>query len=81
VGIPQSTGENVVVERKQIETILENSSLRTLYIDRIFARKDLSRLSDPRVRELVTAAIGLHEQLAPELLAAANASKHQVEAS
>jgi hypothetical protein len=81
VGIPQSTGENVVVEPKQIETILENSSLRTLYIDRIFARKDLSRLSDPRVRELVTAAIGLHEQLAPELLAAANASKHQVEAS
>jgi hypothetical protein len=81
VGIPETTRENAPADRKQIDTILEDSSLRTLYIDRIITRKDLSRLRDPRVRELVTAAIGLHEQLAPELLAAANASKHQAEAS
>ena len=81
VGISETTAEHAGADRKQIETILEYSSLRTLYIDRIIARKDLSRLSDPRVRELVTAAIGLHEQLAPELLAAANVSKHQAEVS
>jgi hypothetical protein len=81
VGIPETTGENATADPTQIESILEHPSLRTLYIDRIMARKDFSRLSDPRVRELVTAAIGLHGELAPDLLAAANASNNQAEGS
>ena len=76
---PEMMGENATADPTQIESILEHPSLRTLYIDRIMARKDFSRLSDPRVRELVTAAIGLHEELAPDLLAAVNASNNQAE--
>jgi hypothetical protein len=74
VGVPEATREDAPADPKRIKLILEHPSLRTLYVDRIIARKDLSRLSDPRVRELVTAAIGLHEELAPDFLAAANAS-------
>jgi MoxR-vWA-beta-propeller ternary system domain bpX4 len=80
VGIPDATGKNAPSDPKQIDSILEHPSLRTLYVDRIMARKDLSRLSDPRVREGVTAAIGFHEELAPDLLAAA-ASNNQAEGS
>jgi hypothetical protein len=80
VGMPEATRENVSADPKRIDSILEHPSLRTLYVDRIIARNDLSRLNDPRVRELVFAAIGLHEELAPELLAAANASNNQTEA-
>jgi hypothetical protein len=81
VGMPEPIEENVPARPKDIQAILAHPSLRTLYIDRIMSRKDLSRLCDPRVRELVTAAIGMHEELAPELLAAASASNEQAEES
>jgi hypothetical protein len=80
VGMPAVTREKAAADPTRIDAILEHPSLRTLYIDRIIARNDLSRLSDRRVAELATAAIGLHEELAPELLAAANASNNQTEA-
>ncbi len=38
-----------------------------MYVDRIIARRDKSRLDDERVREAVGAAIGAFDELAPEL--------------
>ncbi|MCA8995579.1 MAG: hypothetical protein KDA80_01280 [Planctomycetaceae bacterium] len=48
--------------------VLSYPSLRTLYVDRIIARQDVSRLSDEDVREAVRAAIGIHSHLAPQLV-------------
>ena len=45
----------------------ENDCLARLYVDRIFAVKDRSRLENASVREAVRAAIGVHGCLAPEL--------------
>lgn len=55
------------VQPKDLEPILQHPSLRILYADRVLATKDLTRLNDPRVREAVNAAIGLHEELATEV--------------
>jgi MoxR-vWA-beta-propeller ternary system domain bpX4 len=81
VGMPEATRENAPANAKPLDAILEHPSLRTLYVDRIMARDDRSRLSDPRVRELVLEAIGLHEELAPDLFAAANAFNMETEKS
>jgi hypothetical protein len=67
------------IQPKHLEPILEHPCLRILYADRIIARQDLARLTDARVRASVLAAIGLHEELAPEVLSAAKASTHQDE--
>lgn len=59
------------VESGSLEPILDNACLRLLYVDRIIARKDIGRLSDSRVRDAVLEAVGLHEELAPQVIAAA----------
>ena len=79
VGMPEATRENLPANPKRIDAILEDPSLSALYVDRIMARDDRSRLGDPRVRELVLGAIGLHEELAPDLFAAANALNSETE--
>lgn len=49
-------------------------ALLRLYVDRIVARGDLARLSDPRVREAARGALGLFPELAAEVAAALNES-------
>jgi hypothetical protein len=49
-------------------------ALLALYVDRVIATRDRSRLADERVRQAVRAALGLHPQLAPDLAAALDAS-------
>ncbi len=51
VGIPE-VGDVV------IDPFAENPSLLQLYVDRIIAEEDVSRLADPRVREGVRSALG-----------------------
>ena len=58
------------VDAAAVESIVSDRALLTLYVDRIVARKDLSRLSHPSVVEAVRAAIGIHADLAPEVHAA-----------
>jgi hypothetical protein len=53
-----------------VSSFIENDALRALYVDRVIARRDFSRLDDPRVRDAVRAAIGLFSSLAPDLAAA-----------
>jgi hypothetical protein len=48
-----------------IEPFIEQPGLRQLYVDRILATGDLSRLSDPRVALAARAALGAHPELAP----------------
>jgi len=47
---------------------VDDSCLLTLYVDRILAARDVSRLVDPCVRDGVRRAIGLHAELSPTLL-------------
>jgi len=49
--------------------ILEDSCLSRVYIDRIIARKDVSRLKNEAVRELVAAAFGMYPELAADVAA------------
>lgn len=44
-----------------------NRGLRTVYLDRIFAREDLSRLNDPRVAIAARATLGDHPELCPRI--------------
>ncbi len=50
-----------------VTPFLDDDCLLQLYIDRIIATKDRSRLNDPRVCDKIRATIGLHSELAPEL--------------
>lgn len=47
--------------------VLQHAGLRRRYVDRIIARRDRSRLNEPRVREAVEAALGAYGELAAEL--------------
>ena len=46
---------------------VHHDCLLQLYVDRIIASKDRSRMNDPVVREAIRAAIGLYPELAPEI--------------
>jgi hypothetical protein len=53
-----------------IAAVVEHPCLLALYVDRVIAAVDVSRLSDPRVTMAVRAAIGWHDELAPAVAAA-----------
>jgi hypothetical protein len=50
-----------------MDPVLVHPALRRLYVDRVLARGDLSRLRDPRVADLLRTSLGLHGELAPEV--------------
>lgn len=58
------------VNPPHIDDVLEHAGLRTRYVDRIIARRDHSRLSEPRVRQAVLAAVGNYRELAADLAGA-----------
>ena len=60
VGIPDLAEVN-------LDSFINDRALARLYVDRIIATRDLSRLGEPRVDELVRGALGVHRRLAPEL--------------
>lgn len=60
VGIPD-------VPPKSIDAFIEDSSLRTLYVDRILATNDRTRLTDARVAEVVRTALGGFRELSPAI--------------
>ncbi len=51
----------------QIGPWARDPCLLGLYVDRVIALRDASRLSDPQVRDAVQQAVGLFPELAPEL--------------
>ena len=50
-----------------VSGFLDDPCLRTLYIDRIIARRDRTRLTNERVRDAVREALGAFPELAPEI--------------
>ena len=54
------------LESRAIEIIMADRSLRQLYIDRIIARRDASRLAHAGVRDGVREAIGQYDELWPD---------------
>ena len=55
------------VEPVDVTSFLDSACLLQLYIDRIIATKDRSRLNEPLIRDKIRAVIGLHSELAPDL--------------
>ena len=55
------------VNPADVGDVLQHAGLRRRYLDRIIARRDRSRLNEPRVREAVRAALGAYGELAAEL--------------
>lgn len=58
------------VEPVSLAGIVEHPCLLAMVVDRVIAARDTARLTDARIRMAVQAAIGLHEDLAPEIAAA-----------
>lgn len=49
------------------EPAWDDAGLLRLYVDRVIGARDMSRLSDPRVRRAMRAALGFYDRLAPQL--------------
>ena len=58
------------VNQADISPVYEDAGLLRLYVDRVIARRNASRLNDPRVRSAVRAALGHFDELAPPIAAA-----------
>jgi hypothetical protein len=56
------------VTPRGMDAMLSHPVLLRYYVDRIIARRDVSRLSNPIVRQEVQRAIGSHQVLFPELV-------------
>jgi hypothetical protein len=50
-----------------IDSFADNPSLMALYADRVLAKGDAGRMNDPRLRQAVEAAVGMHRELAGKL--------------
>jgi hypothetical protein len=61
----------------QIGGFVDNACLLAVYVDRIIERRDVSRLGDARIRTGVRQALGLFNELAPEMAAAV--AKHETD--
>ncbi|HEX7379475.1 MAG TPA: hypothetical protein VF278_20295 [Pirellulales bacterium] len=63
VGMPQIAANQL--DQDALEIIMRDRSLRQLYLDRVIARRDRSRLERTDVRDGVRQAIGMYEELWP----------------
>lgn len=55
------------VEPDAAEPAWDDAGLLRLYVDRVIAARDTTRLIDPRVRRAMRAALGFYDRLAPQL--------------
>lgn len=55
------------VEPASVNAIARHAGLLQLYVDRILAREDFSRLADPRVQTAVRKSVGAYAELSPAL--------------
>ena len=59
----------------RVEAIVGHPCLLRLYVDRVIARRDASRLSHPRVCDCVRESLGIFPELAPEMASALGAGE------
>lgn len=64
---PLSSVGMAAVDNISIEPILADASLTQLYLDRVIAKGDESRLTNLRIRKGVQASVGMHTRLAKRL--------------
>lgn len=64
---PLSSVDMPEVELRNIEPLVNHAGLLALYVDRILARGDASRLAEPRVRVAARVAVGAFPELAGKL--------------
>jgi hypothetical protein len=55
------------LENLSLESFIGHPALRRLYVDRVVAAEDTSRLNDSRVGDLLRADLGIHHELAPTI--------------
>ena len=60
VGIPG-------LQNLEVNSFVGHPALRRLYVDRIIAANDASRLGDSRVKDLLRSDLGIHKELAPAI--------------
>jgi len=53
------------LEDLSLKSFIEHPALRRVYVDRLVAAEDISRLNDSRVSDLLRADLGIHHELAP----------------
>lgn len=63
------------VTPRSIDAIVDDPTLRTLYVDRILAAQDRSRLTDERVAQAVQTALGGFRELSPAIYDAVNQAR------
>jgi hypothetical protein len=59
-------------EAGNLDTLVADPCLLQMYVDRILARGDVSRLADDRVKQVAARTLGAHPELAPAIAAALN---------
>lgn len=64
--------EGLAERRLDVGAFLAHSGLRQLYVDRILATGDASRLREEPIRQAARAALGAFPELAPKIAAALN---------
>jgi hypothetical protein len=62
-------GVEVEAASVDLAAVLSSPGLLQMYVDRIIDRRDNSRIGHHAVRQALAAAIGLHPELAPDLVA------------
>jgi hypothetical protein len=70
VGVAFRESAAAAISEPALHAILTSPSLRMLYLDRVLARQDVTRLADPRVRQEARRALGMYLELAPKIAAA-----------
>lgn len=73
VGMAFPSAGSAAREFASIDVWSEDCALRSLYVDRLLAANDVSRLGDARIERAVRAALGDHGWLAPKMAAALEA--------
>src|SRR5262249_41077153 len=64
---PLSSVGMPAIKDTEVDAFADDPCLLRLYVDRILSARDVSRLADPRVRDGVREALGLHTDLSPAL--------------
>lgn len=67
VGIKGAGNSQPVANDLDLDIILANPCLSSLYVDRVIAHNDISRLDDSRIAHLARAALGAFPQLNPNI--------------
>lgn len=79
VGVKFPSHEPPPIAIESLAVVLANTSLRTMYVDRILAKRDRQRIAEPLTLQAVQGAVGLFPELAPDWAALWESSANERE--